>query len=152
MSDYLHDAYYHQPGTVIAAASITPPPQDPDYFPQHFEQFSYKVERVVLTQTVTFAVKVPSISPRRIQTEPRTFDRFWRVTVIGGTFRPSSDIVAIWLDDKVVDLGHIVEGGLMAIVHDPSFLHEGTRIGISVGGGATSPVYLIETLHLDSSP
>jgi hypothetical protein len=150
---YLTNAYYYQPGTVIAEGSITPSPYSTPGYIRH-EQLSYRVERVVLTQTVTFSVFVPTTSKKDVQLEQRTFDRFWRIIITGGTFRIDSTSRVIWLDDKIVSGGSVVEEGLMGIVHDPSLLQEGARISISSreGPGPGPPGYLIEALHLDSPP
>jgi hypothetical protein len=148
---YLMNAYFYQPGTVIAEGSITPSPYSTPGYIRH-EQLSYRVERVVLTQTVTFSVFVPTTTKKDVQLEQRTFDRFWRIIITGGTFRINSASRMIWLDDKIVSGGSVVEEGLMGIVHDPSLLQEGARIGISSDVGPGPPAYLIETLHLDTSP
>ena len=107
---------------------------------------------MVLTQTVTIRVRVPTTSVDDVQSEDRTFDRFWRVIVTGGTFRVMDTSLAIWLDDKVVNVGGVVEDGLMVILYDPSLLQDGARIGLSMDRGASSPMYLTETLQLDISP
>jgi hypothetical protein len=56
----------------------------------------------------------------------------------------------VYLNDTYVGSGYPIQGGLTAILYDPSPLSEGARIG--VGFGPAPITYLPERLHLMQQP
>ena len=143
MGRYLSDAFYGQAGTAIARGTNTTP-VSADTLPISIT--TYIVEEVTLPSAVTWEVLVPNPAEHNLQLQIRTFDRFWRIKVLGpGPFWTGNNIWMIWIDDNPV--GNAVEARdrVMTVIFDRALLREGARIGVDYGSG---PSYLPETLHI----
>lgn len=145
MGRYLSDAFYSQAGTAIARGPNTTP-VSADTLPISIT--TYIVEEVTLPSAVTWEVLVPNPTEHSLQVQTRTFDKFWRISVLGpGPFRIGNNFWRIWIDDNPV--GNAVEAGdrVMTVIFDRALLREGARIGVGYGG---NPSYLPNTLHLNA--
>ena len=134
---YVSDILNFSPGTIIAR-SIGPTPTGT----ARPIITGYEIKEVVLTSTITTEIRVPTLHSRQMHVETVTFDRFWRLTVLGGPFMAGNNSWYIWIDDTIVNKGP------SAVIFDRTLLREGARIGVSWGNSTLLLTYLDETLHI----
>jgi hypothetical protein len=125
-------AFYEQPGTVIAEGTNTTPVKGTTL---NVTLTSYRVTEVVLPAPVTWDVTAPSADSGLLTSQPLTFNRLWRVEIIGEVFY-GSGFWTVWIGEQAVGLGRITERGLVTVMFDGKHLREGAVLAVTYGGKA----------------
>jgi hypothetical protein len=144
LASYVNHVFYRQPGQIIAQGTNTTPVPHNEV---NLVLRTYEIVEVTLPSPVSWEVWAPDEATQRLQLQTRTFDKVWRVVVIGGPFLGGNERWSIWIDNTAVGYGLEWEDTLTTVIFDRTLLREGARIGVGYGG---SPTYLPETLHIST--
>jgi len=127
----LVDSLYTRPGTLIAQGMNTTPTAD--------GLTTYRIEEVAMPGPTTINWGNNVI----------TFERFWRLTIIGRMINPHMGSLgySVWIDSEYLEGGNASEGEVTAITFDRSLLPEGGRIGVGAGELGAFLKELPETIH-----
>lgn len=146
--EYLLDVLYKQPATPVAEGVNTTPIPSEVY--SGVSLTTYEISKVSLPQEEAWETILPTedngFAPSQI-----TFREAWRVTVRGSGFIFGNNIATMYADDTLIGVVNfdLDRGGMTTIVYDRSLLQNGSKLGLSFGGGVT---YVQEPIDLPPTP